>query len=223
MGEQVFTTRTGFQADLSQLRDTVVQLGAFAESMLARSAQALTTQDHALAEEVRRSDHVANSLNYETAESALRLLALQHPVATDLRTVIAAIRIAVDLERVADYSKDIAKVARRLSSQAYHWELEDIPLMAQRAQEMLRLALHAFTEGDVATARRVAGQDEELDNLWRVIRGQCMDHMREDPSFVEQATYFLLVARYLERIGDHIVNVAEHAAYVQSGRLEPLV
>ena len=152
----------------------------------------------------------------------MRLLALQQPLARDLRAIAAGLRITADLERVGDYSKDIAKVARRLVDQPYFKPLEDIPKMAEVAREMLRLAIRCFVDRDLDLARQVAEMDNEMDALWKALRDELMDFMRRDPQYVHQATHLLLVARYLERIGDHTVNVVERVNYVETGRLEHL-
>jgi len=215
--------RSVFTSELVELHDTVLRMGTFVMSMLERGLQALVEQNLELAEEVRRSDDVADALDIGIEEAALRLLALQHPMASDLRCVAGAIRIAADLERVGDYSKDIAKVARRLHAEPYHWALEDIPLMGRRTHEMIRMALRSFVERDLELARQVAEMDRELDSLWRTVRDQLIGHMRDDPGNVFQGTHLLLAARYLERIGDHTVNVAERVSYMETGRLEHLV
>jgi phosphate transport system protein len=215
--------RKAFSDELTELRDLVLQMGTFVEDMLRRAMQALVNQDVNLAEEVRRSDDVADSFDLQIEACCVRLIALQQPVARDLRTVIAAVRMSADLERIGDYAKDIAKVTRRLADTPYFKPLEDIPRMARQAEEMIRLAIRCFVDRDLELARRVAQMDEAVDALWSQLRDELMAAMSRDPSLVFQATHLLLVARYLERIGDHTVNVVERVVYQETGKLGHLV
>jgi len=214
--------RVAFHAELAELRDTVLRMGTFVESMLERAMQALTAQDRELAEEVHRSDDVPDRLDLEIEQVAIRLLALQQPLARDLRAIAGCLRIAADLERVGDYAKDIAKVAIRLSGEPYFKPLEDLPRMARCAQEMLRLSLRCFVDRDLELARQVAAMDRGVDELWDRLRDELRQSMQRDPHLVPQATELLFVARYLERIGDHTVNVVERVYTIETGRREPL-
>lgn len=218
MAQQDSEIRTAFRDELSELRDTVLRMATFVEGMLARSLEALVNQDAVLAEEVRRSDDVADRLDMQIEQQCIRLLALQQPLARDLRAVTASLRIAADLERIGDYSKDIAKATVVLAPEPYHWPLEDIPAMGRLVGEMVRTALRCFVDRNLDLAREVALQDKQVDEVWRRLRDQLMEHMREDPRHVSQATYLLLVARYLERIGDHTVNVVERVNYMETGQ-----
>jgi phosphate transport system protein len=220
--EQPIHTRSTFRGALDELHETLLEFGSFVSGMLARAMRALSEQDTRLASEVTRSDDVADDLNRRVEDIGLRLLSLQQPMARDLYAVTGSIRIAADLERIGDYSNDIAKAARRLSDDPLHWELIDLERMASKAQVMLRLALEAVVGRDLENARQVARLDGEVDALWKTVRNQCMDHMRVSPEYVEQATFLLLCARYLERIGDHIVNIAERVHFMETGRVEKL-
>jgi phosphate transport system protein len=215
--------RKAYDEELWDLRDTVLRLGTFAREMLTRAMDALTTQNTDLAWEVRRSDNVADELDREVERVALRLLALQQPVARDLRAITGALRIATDLERVADYAKDIAKVTLELATAPYYKPLEDIPLMGARAAEMVQAAVRAFAERDLDLAVEVARMDGEVDVIWKRLGPELVETMQQDPTLVLQATHLLLVARYLERVGDHVVNVAERVSYIETGRIEHLV
>ena len=212
--------RSEYRERLAQLREMVLEMATFVDGMLARAMQALAEHDAGLAEEVRLSDDVSDALNYGIEELAINLLALQQPMARDLREITAAIRIATDLERIGDYSKDIAKAARKLRDEPLYWPLEDIPEMARLVAEMLRRAISAFVDRDVEAARAIITADEDVDAIYKRLLQQLMDHMREDPRMVFQATHLLFVARYLERMGDHTVNVAERVIYMETGRLE---
>lgn len=216
-------TRKTFSGALSELRDLVLQMGTFVEDMLSRAMQSLVTQDVELAAEVRRSDDVADGLDLKIEACCTRLLALQQPLARDLRAVIAAVRMSSDLERIGDYAKDIAKVTLRLSGAPYYKPLEDLPRMARQAGEMIRLAIRCFVDRDLELARRVAEMDKAVDALWSSLRDELIAAMGREPSLVLQATHLLLVARYLERVGDHTVNVVERVAYQETGKVGHLI
>ncbi|NSW55906.1 MAG: phosphate signaling complex protein PhoU [Armatimonadetes bacterium] len=213
--------RSEYREKLARLREMVLEMATFVDGMLSRGMEALQENNPELAEEVRLSDDVSDALNYGIEELAINLLALQQPMARDLREITAAIRIATDLERIGDYSKDIAKVARKLRGEPLYWPLEDIPEMARLVADMLRKAINAFVDRDVESARSLADDDEAVDIIFKRVTEQLMEHMRQDPRYVFQATQLLFVARYLERIGDHTVNVGERVVYMETGRLTP--
>jgi len=141
-------SRSLFSADLAQLKVTLRQLGECAIEMLEGATEALVNQDYDLAEQVRKRDNLADALDEKVDEDCVTLLALQAPVARDLRIIMGSARIATDLERIADYAKDIAKVARKLSSEDYFWPLEDIPSMAHSCAAMGRMSLAALDDVD---------------------------------------------------------------------------
>lgn len=222
MGQHAADVRSAFRGELSELRDVVLRMGALVEGMLARAVEALVTRDVELAAEVRRSDDLADAMDLQIEEVCTRLLATQQPLARDLRAITGALRIAADLERIGDYSTDIAKVVKRLCGEPYFKPLEDIPRMAAGCREMIHLVLRCFVDGDLQLAHRIGEMDDEVDALWKALRAELMDYMTRDGRYVHQAMHLMLVARYLERIGDHTVNVAERILYMQTGELQKL-
>lgn len=214
--------RSSFRHDLDDLLNTVLRMGTFADSMLSRAMQALLNQDLELAREVHRSDDVADDFDFQIEKASISLLCSQQPVSGDLRGILGALRIATDLERIADYSKDIAKVAIKVGSVPWFAPLEDTERMGALAGELLRLALRALADGDLELARVVAARDEELDDLWHKLWDDLARAMQNDPSVVPQAMHLVVIARYLERIGDHTVNIMERLNYMQTGKLEDL-
>nr|MBP8953012.1 phosphate signaling complex protein PhoU [Armatimonadota bacterium] len=169
--------RSEYREKLARLREMVLEMATFVDGMLSRGMEALQQNNSDLAEEVRLSDDVSDALNYGIEELAINLLALQQPMARDLREITAAIRIATDLERIGDYSKDIAKVARRLRGEPLYWPLEDIPEMARLVATMLRKAISAFVDRDAEAARGLADDDEAVDVIFKRVTEQLMDHM----------------------------------------------
>lgn len=215
-------TRQAFETQLEKLRGRLLEMGAFVESMLARSIEALTKHDVNLAEEVIRDDDVADEMDLEIEQRCMRLLALQQPMAGDLRTIGTVMKVIADIERMGDYSVDIAKVAITLAQTRYFKELVDIPRMCRLVQEMLREALQALIHEDLDLVRKVIEHDDAVDKMWYALLEELIEIMQQRPEVVDQATHLLLVARYLERIADHVVNVAERVAYMKTGKLENL-
>lgn len=222
MADHTLDVRSALRGELSELRDMVLRMGALVEGMLGKATRALVDQDPELAAEVRRTDDVADRMDFEIEEACARLLATQQPLARDLRAITGTLRMAADLERIGDYSADIAKVAQRLADRPYFKPLEDIPTMAAKCRQMVRLALQCFVDGDVELARRIGEMDDEVDTLWKSLRAELIEHMSTAGEHVYQGMHLLFVVRYLERIGDHTVNVAERIQYMQTGVLSKL-
>ena len=217
------TVRRHFDQELRQLEQDVLKLGSFVEAMVAEAMRALVNQDRDLADEVTRKDDIADDLDLAVEQNSMRLLALQQPMARDLRTIGTALKVIADLERIGDYAVDIARAAKVLCDEPFFKPLEDIPRMAELTQRMLRDALKAFVQHDVDLAERVCEDDDAVDKLWYSLLDELMSFMRKNPDLVGQATYLLLVARYLERVADHTTNVAERIYYMETGQLKQLV
>lgn len=214
--------RQSFETDLDEVQRKVTRLASFVTGMLGRAMRALVEQDSALADRVIAEDDVADDLDLAIEQDCMRLLALQQPMARDLRTLGTALKIIADLERVGDYAVDIARSAKVLSGEPFFKPLEDIGLMAELTEAMVRDAAEAFVKHDLDLVHAVVHQDDEVDRIWYHLLDELVEYMRGDPGLVLQATHLLLVARYLERIADHVVNVAERVAYMETGRFENL-
>lgn len=210
-------TRHSFDEQLDDLNRRLLLFGSFVEGMLDKATRALISQDVALAREVVASDDTADTMDLEIEQMCVRLLALQQPLAGDLRLVASVMKVIADVERIGDYSKDIAKVAIDLADSNYFKPLVDIPLMADRVRHMLRLALQALVERNLDIVNEVLTLDSGVDELWKQVRRDVERIMQERPEIVHQAVSLLLVARYLERIGDHIENIGERVRYTQTG------
>lgn len=215
-------TRQAFDDQLHQLEQRLLQFGAFVEAMLEKSIRALTTQDVNLAREVVNSDDTADLMDLEIEQMCIRLLALQQPMSRDLRTIGSAMKVIADVERIGDYSVDIAKAAIKLADEHYFKPLVDIPKMSELVRAMLRRALEALVQRDLAIVREVVASDERVDEMWCALEAQIIEIMQQRPEVVAQAEKLLLVARYLERIGDHTVNIVERVAYIETGKFKSL-
>lgn len=215
-------TRQAFDEQLQQLQQRLLQFGTFVEAMVDKAIRALTYQDLKLAHEVIEADDTADLMDVEIEQMCMHLIAQQQPMGSDLRIIGSTMKVIADVERIGDYAVDIAKIAIALADTEYFKPLVDIPRMAELVRHMLRLGLEALVKRDVAMTEAIIEMDDEVDALWRKLRAQLEDIMQERPVLVPQAVYLLLVARYLERIGDHIENIAERVAYVETGELTRL-
>lgn len=219
MGESV---RTAFADELKELEQDLLKMGSAVEQMLHKSIQALVTRNTALAQEAVDMDDVVDEYNLSIENKCLRLLALQQPMARDLRTIAATMKIITDIERAGDYAVDIAKTAIQLSDKPLFKPLVDIPKMADLVKHMLRETLAAFVNRDLKLIQRMIEHDDEVDHLNRALQDELVDYMRKDPEVVSQAIGLVMITRYLERIADHLTNVGERVYYVETGEIKEL-
>ncbi len=215
-------TRHAFEEELAGLKQDLLKMGAFVEGMLDRAMRALSAHDVNLARQVILDDDLTDALDIEIEQHCMRLLALQQPMSRDLRTIGTVMKVIADVERIGDYCVDIARAALTLSRTEYFKPLVDIPRMAQIVADMLRTALQALVHEDLPRVDQVAAQDDEVDDLWKTLLQELTDLMAQRAEIVSQAVQLLLVARYLERIADHVVNIAERAAYMITGEFTQL-
>jgi len=207
-----------FQEELDVLKARLLEMGGLAEQRVRRAVQGLAEREHELIESVLIGDEPINALQLEIDDRCLKLLALHQPMATDLRAVMAAVKINTDLERVGDLAVNIAEAAKRYAMHPPVKKLIDIPKMADIAQAMLRDALDSYVKRDTALARQVLHQDDSLDALKTQIFRELLSFMLKDPSTIEAALDLILVSRHLERIGDHATNIAEDVIFMVSAR-----
>jgi phosphate transport system protein len=193
-------------------------MGGLAEDRVQVAVDALVSRDRERLDGVLGGDEPINQLHLEIDGLAFRLLALHQPVASDLRVIVAAIKINSDLERVGDMAVNIAEAAHRYLARPPVKPLLDLPRMADIAQTMLRDALDAFVRRDVALAQSVLDRDDTLDNLKMQIFRELLTYMLQDPTTIEGALELILISRHLERIGDHATNIAEDIIFVVSAK-----
>ncbi|HHY46835.1 MAG TPA: phosphate signaling complex protein PhoU [Firmicutes bacterium] len=214
--------RKKFDAELAELNDSLLRMGTIAEEMLGKALVALANQDVALADETIDMDDLVDELNLDIETTCLRLIATQQPAARDLRVIFAALKIAGDVERVGDYTVDIAKTAKKLAGRPLFKPLEDIPRLQAIVRQMLHETLDAFVSRDLSLVHKMIDDDDQVDHLYHSLHEELVGFMKKDPSTVEQAVHLLLIARYLERIADHVTNIGERVFYVETGELKEL-
>jgi phosphate transport system protein len=207
-----------FQEELAALHNRLLEMGGLAEERVRAAVDGLVQRDHEVIDAAIRGDEPLNRLHIEIDERAFRLLALFQPMATDLRSIVAALKINTDLERVGDLAVNIAEAAKRYVRHPPVKRLIDIPRMADLAQSMLREALDAYVKGDTTLAQSVLDRDDELDGLKTQVFRELLTYMLQDPATIEPSLDLVLVSRHLERIGDHATNVAEDVIFMVSAK-----
>jgi phosphate transport system protein len=206
-----------FVTELEAVRERLLTMGSVAETMIHKSIRALVEKDEALVQSVLAHEEEMDLLCIEIDDRCFTLLALQQPMASDLRFLVGGIKINSDLERIADQTVSIALRARSLMSQPEVKPLIDIPRMARLAQEMVRRSLDAFVRRDHDLARQVIEADDEVDSLRDQVFRELLTYMMADTATIPRALALILISRNLERIADHATNIAEDVIYIIRG------
>jgi phosphate transport system protein len=208
-----------FEKDLARLTETLLRLGGAVEYSISEALEALTDRDPERARRVLDHDEEIDQLELETDQLCTDLLALHQPIASDLRFIVTALKIAPELERVGDLAGNISERAIELAGEPLLKPLIDIPRMGGIAREMIRASLDAFVARDAAAARAVIARDDELDRLMEQIFRELLSFMIEDPRTITRALRLQIVAKYIERIGDGATNLCEMIVYLAEGRV----
>ena len=214
-------TVKAFDEDITRLRGLIAEMGGLAEVAVTEAMQALVNGDEELAAAVVERDARLDALESEVDAMAIRVLALRAPMADDLREIIAALKIAGVVERIGDYSKNIAKRTNRIEGRNRFEPLTLLPAMGDLAAEMVHDVLTAFAARDPVLAREVIQRDDKVDAFYDSIFRNLVSFMVENPATISSAAQLLFVARNLERIGDHATNVAEMVHFAAVGTYPP--
>jgi phosphate transport system protein len=215
-------TRYLYHQELEALQGDVVRMGTMAGDAIHTAVQALKDLDVATAERIIADDDHIDALHLELENRCMRLLALQQPMASDLRAIAAAFAITIDLERLADHAEGISRCVKRLAGQPLLKPLIDIPRMEVLVQEMLRDGMDAFARRDPALAEAMAKKDDEVDSLRSQVFRELLTYMIGDPTTVPRALELLLAAQHLERAADHVTNIGERVIYMVTGEMREL-
>ena len=207
-----------FADELHLLTARLREMGVASEAQVSRSMRGLVEADRTLLRQVIAGDESINRLHLEIDDRAFKLLALFQPVAVDLRSIVSAVKINSDLERIGDLAVNIAEAADRYVSHAPVKPLVDLPRMAQLAVSMLHQALEAFVSEKIALAQSVLAEDDVLDNLKDQVFRDLLQIMIREPQTVEPGLDLILISRHLERVGDHATNVAEDVIFIVEAR-----
>jgi phosphate transport system protein len=208
-----------FDQELKELKEKLLYEGSLVEKAIDEALRALLERDSELAQQVISNDDILNAKEVELDEFCLKLLALRQPAAKDLRFITTAIKINYDLERIGDLAVNICERALELNQEPQLKPYIDLPKMAKIAQTMVKESLDAFVKEDVDLALKVAKDDELVDQLLDQIFRELLTYMMEDPRTISRATRLIFISKYLERIADHAVNIAELVIFMVKGKI----
>lgn len=207
-----------FEQELARVRQKLLEMGGRVEEMIGKASDSLTERLPGLCHEVLDADRLVDQMELEIDEACYTIMVRFQPAASDLRFLIAVMKIVTDLERMGDSTVNICQSVQQLSEEAPLKPYIDLPRMAKLVASMTREALDAFVQKDPTQAQRVTEADDEVDGLYRQLFRELLTFMIEDPKTVTRALHLLLIARNLERIADHATNIAEDVIYYVEGR-----
>lgn len=214
------TTRINYDHELTLLNDEIKQMGHLVESSIEQCFIAFEDQDFEKAEEIIKGDRTINDLERAIEARCLSLILRQQPVAGDLRVVSSALKVVTDLERIGDHASDIAELILRIRGEQVYHVVRHIPGMAMAAREMVRTSIDAFIAQDMETARTIEKQDDIVDELFDKVKNDVISLLQQSAQHADQCIDLLMIAKYLERIGDHAVNVCEWTEFSRTGALK---
>jgi phosphate transport system protein len=208
--------RNRFDQQLKKLHDDLVQMGMFIEQTMAKTMSAFRTNDYALAREVYDNDDIADELEIKVERRSLRILLSQQPVARDLRTISTALKMITDMERICDQAKSISEIVLRFEGKEFK-KTDDLLQMSEKCVIMVNKSIDAFINDSLELAKEIEKMDDEIDVLFKRIHDNMALMVTQDPHSVEQAIDVVMIAKYLERIGDHAVNISEWVVFNITG------
>lgn len=212
--------RSKFDEQLNQLNDEMMRMGTMIEDSIEKAIDALVNQNVTLAEEIMARDEDIDRQQKKIESICFNLLMRQQPVARDLRTISAAMKMVTDMERIGDHAADISEITVMLGNQPYPFSLDLIKKMATETMIMLIRSIEAYVEKDIGKAQSVIKHDDVIDALFDEVKQKLIALIHETPDNGEQATDFLMIAKYFERIGDHATNISEWVIFAFSAQTE---
>jgi phosphate transport system protein len=216
---EVGMVRATFDQELDRLQDEVLALGRMVQDALVQSVESLRVRDFDDSNRLIAGDQRINQKRFEIESAALTLIATQQPMARDMRLLAAVLEIITELERIGDYAKGIARINLMIGERPLVKPIIDLPIMAEKAREMLSLALKAFMDRDVELARAIPAMDDEVDALYQEINRELMSFIMQDTSLIEQANLLLWAAHNLERTADRVINLCERVVFTVTGEM----
>ena len=211
-----------FHDELDALNTHLLEMGSMIEYAIETGVQAMEQRNAELARTIVSYDREIDQKEREIESQCLKLLLRQHPVARDLRFISAALKMVTDMERVGDQAADISEIVSYIAQEGYIKQLEHIPKMAEKAVHMVKRAVDAFINRDLDLARAVIDMDDEVDGLFDVIKRELIELIHQNSAVGAQALDLLMVAKYLEKIGDHASNIAEWVIFMITGEHKKL-
>jgi phosphate transport system protein len=221
MSEQSEHLVKSFDQDLKRLTDMLIRMGGIVENQVALASEAVMERNAEAATRTVEEDVKVDALEREVDAFVIRMLALRQPMASDLRRVVAALKITGDLERIGDYASNVAKRSIVLGQYNLPYSLAGLAHMATMVQEQLKSIIDALGTNDTAKAIEVWRSDRVVDDIYNALFRELITYMMEDPRNITPCTHLLFIAKNLERIGDHATNIAETVYYAVEGEVIP--
>ena len=210
-------TRNLLEKRMQLLTSELAEMGSLVEKQLYNSIEAFKNKDLVLAKKVIENDDKVDELNKKIEEQCLKLMAMESPVATDLRKIFTTSKIVTDLERMADYAVDICKIAQRVELDILGEECEPVWQMVDILRKMIKRSLEAFITGNVKEAYEICKMDDEVDILYRGLFNDILKKMAKDETIINKGAQILFASKYLERVGDHVTNICEWIIFSSKG------
>jgi phosphate transport system protein len=214
--------RTAFHKKLREIQDDILAMGSMVSKAMLRSIDALKNRDLESARQIITDDQKINDKRFEIEEKCTQLIATQQPMASDLRIIIAILNITTEIERIGDYAVGISKIVIIIGDEPPLKPLIDIPRMAEKTVDMLRRSLDAFIKRDAEAARKIAAEDDMVDQLYDQVFRELLTFMLEDPKTVTRATRLIWIAHNLERAADRVTNMCERVVFIVTGTMEEI-
>ena len=214
------SVRVTYELELEKLNQDLKEMAHMVENAIEQTFVAFEDQNHEKAEEIIKGDRTINDMERAVESRCLSLILRQQPVACDLRQVSTALKVVTDLERIGDHASDIAELILRIKVEHAYHIVKHLPTMAAAAQKMVHDAIEAFIAKDLEAAMEIIKRDDEVDTLFNQVKTDVIDLLKTSPNQADQGIDLLMVAKYLERIGDHAVNVCEWTQFSKTGALK---
>jgi phosphate transport system protein len=214
--------RTVFPKRLREIQDEILVMGSMVGKAILRSVEALKDRDINLAQHIIDDDLLINKKRFEIEERCIELIATQQPMATDLRIIAAILNIITEIERIGDYAVGIARIVILIGGEPPLKPLVDIPLMAEKTTDMLNRSLDAFIHRNAEAAKKIANEDDMIDNLYDQVFRELLIIMAEDPKTITRATRLIWIAHNLERAADRVTNICERVVFIVTGKMEEI-
>jgi phosphate transport system protein len=214
--------RTTYHRKMREIQNDLLLMGSMVEKAMHQSVNALKERDIELAKQIIADDKRVDMKRFEIEDKCIQLIATQQPMAGDLRTIISVFNIISEVERIGDHAEGIAKIVIMIGDEPPLKPLIDIPRMAEKTVDMLHRSLDTFVNHDSETAKKIAIEDDEIDNLYDQIFRELISFMIEDPRTITRATRLIWVAHNLERSADRVTNICERVVYMVTGKMEEI-
>jgi len=209
--------RARYERELKSVFDSLVLMCRHIEVAIEKCVKAITNRDYELANEVIEEDKLVDKIERDIEQSCLKILLMENPVANDFREISAALKMITDLERIGDQARDIAEFSTQLNAEAYIKKLVHIPQMAAIVIQMVKDGVQAYINRDLELARSLETTDDKVDALFNTVMADLTVLIKKNPDDAEQAILLMMITKYLERIGDHAINIGEWVEYAITG------